>query len=101
MMTDEKLPPTTASSASSTMHEKPGAGSTEKTPEATTSAQEGDNNNAIELNRTRSAADVQQEELNRVMTSADGVEYPTGVKLQLISLALCLSVFLMALVCFC
>ncbi|CAD6441457.1 13a4eeef-68ee-4f74-ba7d-4274dd4778f5 [Sclerotinia trifoliorum] len=97
MMTDEKLPPTTASSASSTMHEKPGAGSTEKTPEATTSAQEGDNNNAIELNRTRSAADVQQEELNRVMTSADGVEYPTGVKLQLISLALCLSVFLMAL----
>lgn len=112
MMTDEKLPPTTASSASSTMHEKSdaeqanlereamttsGAGSTEKTPQAITSVQEGDNNNPIELNRTRSAADVQQEELNRVMTSADGVEYPTGVKLQLITLALCLSVFLMAL----
>ncbi|APA06474.1 conserved hypothetical protein [Sclerotinia sclerotiorum 1980 UF-70] len=111
-MTDEKLPPTTASSASSTMHEKSdaeqanlereamttsGAGSTEKTPQAITSVQEGDNNNPIELNRTRSAADVQQEELNRVMTSADGVEYPTGVKLQLITLALCLSVFLMAL----
>ncbi|KAJ8069664.1 hypothetical protein OCU04_000096 [Sclerotinia nivalis] len=112
MMTDEKLPPTTASSTSSTVHEKSdaeqailereamktsGARSTEKTPEAITSVQEGDNNNPIELNRTRSAADVQQEELNRVMTSADGVEYPTGVKLQLITLALCLSVFLMAL----
>ncbi len=37
-------------------------------------------------------------ELTRVMTSAEGVEYPTGVKLGLISLALCLSVFLIALV---
>ncbi|KAF7878843.1 hypothetical protein EAF04_000046 [Stromatinia cepivora] len=112
MMTDEKLPPTTASSTSSTMHEESdaeqailtreamktsGAGSTEKTPGAVASVLEGDNNNPIELNRTRSAAEVQQEELNRVMTSADGVEYPTGVKLQLITLALCLSVFLMAL----
>jgi hypothetical protein len=33
------------------------------------------------------------------MTSGEGIEYPTGVKLGLISLALCLSVFLMALVC--
>lgn len=36
-------------------------------------------------------------ELHKVSTSAEGVEYPTGVKLGLISLALCLSVFLMAL----
>ncbi|KAG0650946.1 Aspyridones efflux [Hyphodiscus hymeniophilus] len=38
-----------------------------------------------------------QEELTKVMTSGEGVEYPTGMKLNLISLALCLSVFLMAL----
>lgn len=36
-------------------------------------------------------------DLQKVNTSAEGVEYPTGVKLALISLALCLSVFLMAL----
>ncbi|KAE8445029.1 hypothetical protein EG329_014035 [Mollisiaceae sp. DMI_Dod_QoI] len=36
-------------------------------------------------------------DLRKVNTSAEGVEYPTGVKLGLISLALCLSVFLMAL----
>lgn len=36
-------------------------------------------------------------DLEKVNTSAEGVEYPTGVKLGLISLALCLSVFLMAL----
>ncbi|OGE55021.1 hypothetical protein PENARI_c005G12229 [Penicillium arizonense] len=35
--------------------------------------------------------------LNRVMTSGEGVEYPTGIKLGLVTLALCLSVFLMAL----
>ena len=40
-----------------------------------------------------------QDELTRVMTSGEGVEYPTGAKLGLISLALCLSVFLMALAC--
>jgi hypothetical protein len=38
-----------------------------------------------------------QAELTKIMTSGEGVEYPTGVKLNLISLALCLSVFLMAL----
>lgn len=38
-------------------------------------------------------------ELTKIMTSAEGVEYPTGLKLGLISLALCLSVFLIALVC--
>ncbi|RFU35223.1 hypothetical protein B7463_g1134, partial [Scytalidium lignicola] len=35
--------------------------------------------------------------LGKVRTSDEGVEYPTGAKLNLISLALCLSVFLMAL----
>lgn len=37
------------------------------------------------------------EELNRVMTSGDGVEYPTGLPLTLVTIALCMSVFLMAL----
>ncbi|KUJ22299.1 putative HC-toxin efflux carrier [Mollisia scopiformis] len=36
-------------------------------------------------------------ELEKINTSAEGSEYPTGVTLGLISLALCLSVFLMAL----
>jgi hypothetical protein len=36
-------------------------------------------------------------ELNRVMTSGDGIEYPTGLPLTLVTIALCMSVFLMAL----
>lgn len=114
MMTDEKLPPTTSASisSSSTTHEKSDAEQATLAREAmktdaelsekplgkTPSVHDGDNDNPIELKKTKSAADIQQEELNRVHTSAEGVEYPTGVKLQLISLALCLSVFLMALV---
>lgn len=39
----------------------------------------------------KSAAEAQKD-LDRIMTSGEGVEYPTGAKLALISLALCLSV---------
>jgi len=49
-----------------------------------------------ELKKVASAKEAQVE-LNRIMTSGEGVEYPTGMKLGLISMALCLSVFLMAL----
>jgi hypothetical protein len=49
-----------------------------------------------ELKRSVSAKDAQAE-LTKIMTSGEGVEYPTGMKLNLITLALCLSVFLMAL----
>jgi hypothetical protein len=42
-------------------------------------------------------ATATEADLQKVSTSAEGVEYPTGIKLSLISLALCLSVFLMAL----
>lgn len=49
-----------------------------------------------ELKKVMSAAEAQAE-LSKIMTSGEGVEYPTGLKLNLISLALCLSVFLMAL----
>lgn len=52
------------------------------------SAQEGENVDPIEQAKN---------ELQRVQTSEDGVEYPTGMKLAFISLALCLSVFLIAL----
>lgn len=50
------------------------------------------------LKRVISTTKEAQDELTRVMTSEVGVEYPTGLRLNLISLALCLSVFLMALV---
>lgn len=40
-----------------------------------------------------------QAELTKIMTSGEGIEYPTGIKLHLISLALCLAVLLIALVC--
>ena len=48
------------------------------------------------LKKITTAAEAQAE-LNRVMTSGEGIEYPTGIKLALITIALCLSVFLMAL----
>jgi hypothetical protein len=38
-------------------------------------------------------------ELNQTQTGESDIEYPTGLRLNLISLALCLSAFLMALVC--
>ena len=37
-------------------------------------------------------------DLKQIQTSESGIEYPSGLRLNLISLALCLSVFLMALV---
>lgn len=52
----------------------------------------------VELKKTTSAREVQAEELQRINTSGEDVEYPTGIKLALITLALCMSVFLMALV---
>jgi hypothetical protein len=55
-------------------------------------------NNEDGLRKVHSTTKEIQDELTRVMTSGEGIEYPTGVKLGLISLALCLSVFLMALV---
>ena len=48
------------------------------------------------LGKVLSAKDAMAE-LNKVMTSGEGIEYPTGARLNLVSLALCLSVFLMAL----
>jgi hypothetical protein len=44
------------------------------------------------------ASEENRNELKQVKTSETGQVYPTGVKLGLITLALCLSVFLMALV---
>jgi hypothetical protein len=49
-----------------------------------------------ELKQVMSAKEAMAE-LNRIMTSGEGVEYPTGISLHLVSMALCLAVFLMAL----
>jgi hypothetical protein len=49
-----------------------------------------------DLKKVTSAKEAQAE-LTKLMTSGEGVEYPTGVKLGLVAMALCLSVFLMAL----
>jgi len=48
------------------------------------------------LKKVTTAAQAQAE-LNRIMSTGEGIEYPSGIKLALISIALCLSVFLMAL----
>lgn len=66
-------------------------GTRSPTPSIRANKDEGD-----DLKKVQSAAEAQAE-LSRIMTSGEGVEYPTGLKLNLISLALCLSVFLMAL----
>ncbi|TVY20392.1 Efflux pump aflT [Lachnellula arida] len=47
--------------------------------------------------RNVDSAKEAQAELTKIMTNGEGPEYPTGMKLGLISMALCLSVFLMAL----
>lgn len=56
---------------------------------------EGDEKNVADL-ATASKTDSTSPGLEKVETHPDGVVYPTGVKLYLITLALCLSVFLMA-----
>lgn len=63
-------------------------------PEPTVSNKEARVSTDSGLRRVHSTTKDVQDELTRVMTSGEGIEYPTGVKLSLISLALCLSVFL-------
>lgn len=74
-----------------------GGAAAEKTASSSTDAPQ--NKDEVKLKKVMSAKEAQAE-LNRVMSTGEGVVYPTGVKLGLISLALCLSVFLMALVSF-
>lgn len=50
-----------------------------------------------ELTKTITARSQNSNALRQTETREDGVEYPKGLKLFLISLALCLSVFLIAL----
>ncbi|KAI9878040.1 MAG: hypothetical protein M1830_002091 [Pleopsidium flavum] len=49
---------------------------------------------SLERTDSNAAADA---ELKRIVTSEEGMEYPTGAKLALVSTALCVSVFLVAL----
>jgi hypothetical protein len=52
----------------------------------------------IDLAKAATAASqAHGQSLKEIQTREDGTEYPTGMKLGLINLALCLSVFLMAL----
>jgi len=50
-----------------------------------------------DLERQTTAVSKTGQSIDRTRTREDGTEYPTGVKLALIILALCLSIFLMAL----
>jgi hypothetical protein len=49
--------------------------------------------------RTEAERTAMGSELKEIKSSESGIEYPSGLKLNLITLALCLAVFLMALVC--
>lgn len=101
-MNDMLPPPSSASSlSSSTMHAKSGAEQAvmaREPPKSDVESTEKPNGDPLELKKTESAKKIQDDELNRVTTSDEGMEYPTGMKLGLICLALCLSVFLVALV---
>lgn len=57
---------------------------------------DGPRETALDASKTDSAA-VSSNYLERIDTRPDGSEYPSGLKLYLITLALCLGVFLMAL----
>ncbi len=50
-----------------------------------------------DLTRQATAVSKTGQSITQTQTREDGTEYPTGMKLGLITLALCLSVFLMAL----
>jgi len=54
----------------------------------------------VDINRVATAKEAKEAgvDIEKINTSAEGIEYPQGLALGLISLALCLSVFLMALV---
>lgn len=69
-------------------------GSSSPTPSTTKNGVHEQHNALEKVTTTRSIKSVAeaQKDLDRIMTSGEGVEYPTGAKLALISLALCLSV---------
>jgi hypothetical protein len=67
----------------------------EAVPAADTTA--GEPEKTEELARQATAASKTGQSIRPTATREDGTEYPSGMKLGLITLALCLSVFLMAL----
>jgi hypothetical protein len=68
----------------------------EAAPPADTAAA-GEPEKTAELARQATAASKSGQSIRPTATREDGTEYPSGMKLGLITLALCLSVFLMAL----
>jgi hypothetical protein len=73
-----------------TLHAEPLTGEATPAPPITEEKQD------PELNKVMSAKEA-LDELNKAVTSGEGVEYPTGLRLNLVTLALCLAVFLVAL----
>lgn len=65
--------------------------------EANPQQQTGDDEKHHDLTQQRTAASQGEHSLRPTTTREDGTEYPSGMKLGLINLALCLAVFLMAL----
>lgn len=97
------LAPSTQSMAENSIAKESGVSTREATrsPSPTPSLslqekEEGENEERLALKKTMTAKEAQAE-LDKTMASGEGIEYPTGTKLGLISMALCLSVFLMAL----
>lgn len=56
-----------------------------------------DTEKRADLARQTTAVSKSGDSIDRTRTREDGTEYPTGMKLALIVIALCLSIFLMAL----
>ncbi|KAJ2992653.1 hypothetical protein NUW58_g2094 [Xylaria curta] len=105
------LEPTLAPSANSMMDYEKDAGSAVSTHAQQVSSSDSSQNSILEggasathgVEKSEGLAKVQTSQtqtgtqLEQSRTREDGTEYPTGIKLTLISVALCLSVFLIAL----
>lgn len=84
-------------SASETLKSAPSSMNEKAAPSVRQGSRSPTPTQSIHEDVTKETAVVDGSALEKVNTSAEGTEYPTGLKLGLISLALCLSVFLMAL----
>lgn len=93
-MVDDSEAPTIAPSVSSADQEKRPASVPSDSPKEEAPEKQADN--ALEKTATQQSK-THGHSIKTLQTREDGQEYPGGLKLGLISLALCLSVFLMAL----
>lgn len=91
---NESNAPTLKSPSSVLVNEKAAAGEADDSTTVRGSTANTTETPSLDGGMLPKETEVDQQELARINTSQEGVEYPTGVKLGLISLALCLSVFL-------